>query len=405
MDASALRVGWILAAVLGALAGCGGSTEPKPSDGGFPDNGCGAAEGAFQLAGSGFPGDGPWILIQTQETGCRAVVACSGHPARAYRVTSSPDALTLEPTGDAAVGGSREPTQFHLTHWNRIDIELEGGTVADSATANLLVEWSEEDIGSEDPMTADLTVGPPQPATIAQLEAILPWRRAELQVSRPVEAFAPKLGAPAGWSFEDQVIDDAPGVITAEAWFSGSWDDVRGATIALDVDASLADLGGMLVDATDVEVAVLDVGPAVQDHDMSSTDGLATWGNVQPYDQGACAGGGCLLVKGVCGQYAGVAGQLRVDGKSELSLVMHVDGELGEWVNIPYLYRVEVVVPDGSKLEPTSGGSFDGNNAQALDATWTYDVSGLDLVGFSVEAASYCHGWGGPIIVDAVRAQ
>lgn len=169
----------------------------------------------------------------------------------------------------------------------------------------------------------------------------------------------------------------------------------------VDVKPTLVDASGAAMQASTLSIGVYDIGPALSVHEMHDMTTVASWGTVEPYMEGPCATTGCLSVRGWCGSYAGIAGQLRTEGATEAVLSMRVE-IFDNFLNSPALSVVEVVAEDGTRLTPTSGGDWDAEKAEQV---WVYDVTGHKVVGFSMEASSYCHGWGGPLIVDAVYTQ
>ena len=385
--------------------GTGGTGGGVGGTGGASTTGCQEIIGAYEIEVEGYAG--PWLLIQdTSEQGCTAIVANNGHPARRYDVSLSGDEAVLTPVGEPAIEGQKGLTSHHLREWNEIQLDLEQGGLAGTASADTVYDWNEEDIWGEEDQTLDaLTVKAATPGTVEIRGPMLPWREATVRASRPTSSISAHVEGPsADWVVEDDVIAEAEGIIAAEVRFSGAWDDVRGQTIPFTVSTDLADLSGASISPAEAEgvmLSVLDIGPAIPAHDMTDTTSLATWGSVEPFEEGDCATSGCLRIQGSCGSYAGIAGQLQTDGATEVVLSMQLNG-YDTYVDTPAFSVVEVIAEDGTELTPKSGGSWD---SEQTEQTWVYDVSGFDTVGFAIEASSYCHGWGGPIIVDSVRAE
>lgn len=71
--------------------------------------------------------------------------------------------------------------------------------------------------------------------------------------------------------------------------------------------------------------------------------------------------------------------------------------------NPPNDAYVTIVAEDGTEISPSTGGTF----GLEWEQTWTYDVTGLARVGFSMDSTQLCSaGWtAAPIIVESVFAQ
>ncbi len=190
---------------------------------------------------------------------------------------------------------------------------------------------------------------------------------------------------------------DAVGVVQADATFAGKWDDVRGKTATISATKGLRLLDGADFGSTSATLDVIDIGAAIAMHDMSDLSTLAKLGYVAPCNLGACKTLGCVELSGC--SYNGIAGQLDTTNKKEVVLSMRLREPA---FNSPSASRVEVIAEDGTRLSASKGGSFV-NGQEVQD--WVYEVSGCSKVGFSIEGATSCHGWGDPLLVDKVFAQ
>lgn len=403
-----------LAALTLAAHGCTANVASRPGgEGGQGGTGtgneasCQSVAGAYQLArsdaqlGYGY-GDAPWMLLREAAGRCEAVVANDGFPGRAYQVTFTESSVELVPVGLAARGGHEGLTEHHLTDWSRILLHLSGSELGTTGVADIAVDMYEEDIGDTHEMTMDVSVQAAEPAALEGPIAVLPWRAASLMTTRPVTDLAESVSPPSGeWLVQNVTTDQAVGVIQAEMTFEGLWEDIRGRTLPITVDAGLADLAGLALALPNLTVEVRDVGPPVSAHELHDTTTLATWGPVEPYTRDDCATNGCVAVRGECGAFAGIAGQLDTDGMSEVVLAMRQASYEGQ-VDPPAFARAEVVGELGVIAPLVSSGEWPYDD---VPVEWIYDVSGLRKVGFAIEASSYCHGWGGPVIVDRVFAR
>jgi hypothetical protein len=386
----------------------GGSGDGAGGAGGTPQATCENVAGTFVLVGSDFADEGPWVWIhESSELGCGAVVSSVGHDGRRYQIAVTDTAAVLTPVSAPAIGGSKTPTEHRLTEWNQIRLDLVGGKLAGTATADVVIDWNQEDIWGTYPNTLELALAEAPPATLGVSGAMLPWRTTRLLASRPSPDISAQLALPSSqWSATDLVEPDAEGIIAATLAFSGAWDAIRGQTLAVSVLPGMVDLSGAPVATSELAISVHEIGPPLPAHPMFDTSGVASWGAVEPYGEGACATLGCLRIGGYpqmhgCGVLAGIGGQLLTEGKTEAVLSMRLESD-ETYVNVPMLWNVEVVTEAGTKLAPKAGGAWDSEKAEQV---WTYDVTGQARVGFAIESALYCHGWGGAIIVDAVTAQ
>ena len=395
-----------------ALAACGSEVTATDSTGGGTGGGTGAStsgstsacqdmEGAYQLAVSSdsyIYGEAPWVWLHEEADGCRATVACQQFPGRTYAVTIAQDSVQLAPVGPAARGGHQGQTEHHLSDWMQITLARTAAGLSGTGWAEVWVDWNEEDIWGSESEQVQLKLDAPQPAVLQVGAPILPWRSYSFTTTRPVDALAKRLSvAGEGWTIEDEQSQEAVGVIEATARFGGSWDSVRGKSLALGVDSGLADLAGQLLQPNALTVQVLDIGPAIPDHELVDTSTLATWGFVKAYTDGPCSTEGCVSVLGDCGEYAGIGGQIDTTDMTELVVLLRIAEE-----GPPTMESISAVAEDGTALKQLKGGI---DWYEVKEQEWVYDVAGMSKVGFAVEAASSCHGWGGPLIVERVYAR
>jgi hypothetical protein len=320
--------------------------------------------------------------------------------------------------------GYSEPTGHHLTEWNEITLSVVDAKLDGTASARVKWSYNEEDVGEDGVEILELTLLADASSATAAIEAellpwdhhttrirrrvsdalqaeVLPWAAAKVMVSRPTPGIAPHLVLPAGWTAVD-VVEDGHGIREALVSFTGDWDEVGGQEVSLSLRDDLIDLSGTPVSFAAMSISVLDVGPAQLAHDMSSADTVATsGGEIEAYVEGECADTGCLKLDAFCNERAMVAGQLLLDGQSEITVRMRKD-TVTEYPEDPSFYRVALIAEDGTRLDPKVGGTWDWENPEQA---WVYDAAGHSKVGFSVATTDYCHGWGGPLILDEVSAQ
>ncbi len=404
------------------LGGCGSTSSDSPSAGGSAgqgtggmgtggvgtggtggapsQTGCRGIEKAYWLFSS-TPGayfNDPYLLLKSDGDKCTAAVAVEGHPARPYSVSFSEQLVTLKPINKPAKGGNSSLTMFHLYEWKEIRLGYDQTALTGSGESDVFYRWDEEDIWGEEDLTWKIELRQPEPATLDLEQRMLPWAAAPVSAFPPVQTLAPHLEGPTSdWTFKDVAEADAVGVVQADATFAGTWDDVRGKTVTISAAKGLALLDGADFGSASASVDVIDIGAAVGTHAMSDLSTLAKLGYVAPYDQGACKTLGCVELSGC--SYNGIAGQLDTTNKKEVVLSMRLRGPS---FNSPSASRVAVIAEDGTRLSASKGGSFvTGQEVQ----DWVYDVSGYSKVGFSIEGATSCHGWGDPLLVDKVLAQ
>lgn len=402
------------------VAGSGGAAEASPT--------CSDVAGSYSLERIeqySFYGGGPWVWIRDDEQiGCTALVSTSGFPAQRYDVALSADAVVLTPITEPSLGGdvgTPEPSGHHLTEWNEITLPIIDASLTGTATASVKWSYDEEDIFDMGEETIEVSLRAASPATAA-IEAVLPpwnndntvvrrvvsdnldaamlpWAAVKVMVSRPTAGISDHLVLPPGWEAVD--VEDGHGVREALVSFSRDWEEVQGHEVSISLE-DLLDISGMPVTSGPMSISVIDAGTPWSTHDMTSTDTLTTLsGRVEPYLAGACADTGCLKLDAFCGDRTTVAGQILLEGHSEIALRMRTDMAV-EYPEDPAFYGIEFVAEDGTRLSPSDGGTWNTDNPEQL---WVYDAAGHSKVGFSVSTTRYCHGWGGPLILDDISAR
>jgi hypothetical protein len=232
---------------------------------------------------------------------------------------------------------------------------------------------------------------------------MLPWDAATILASSPVPSVASLFALPDGpWIGTDIQENHAVGVIQGELRFLGSWDDIRGKTLDFNILPTSLDLGGQPIITKSLPVSVHQIGPPRKEHKMPDTSTVATWGGVAAYTEGDCATLGCVIVQGYCGNFAGMAGQVLTKGASKVVVSMRLESD-GTYINEPSsLSSIRLLTPLGQSLTSDKEGQWEFDHVEQV---WTYDTEGHDVIGFAIESSSYCHGWGGPIIVESIRAE
>jgi hypothetical protein len=338
-----------------------------------------------------------WIH-ETTEFGCSAIVSSSGFPGRRYRVERTPNSAVIEPMTEPAQGGSDGLISFTRTTFEAIVLDVAQDARIETATADVFVEWNQEDVWDSSSETIDLSVTAAGPGKVEVPEAILPWTRGEVLGSRPTSGLSQHVSVPSDdWSVTD-LLGGGEGITEAEFFHGGDWDEVRGRTLSFALLSGLVDISGAAMETGPFDLSVRDIGPALVVHEMFDTSTVATWGfgTVEPYAEGDCSTLGCVVLESWGGDYVGLAGQLLTEGATSAVVTMRPSA------TDPLFVRVEVVAEDGTLIPAATGGSW---NEYEPEQIWTYDVAGHKRVGFSIEVAANSHGWGGPLVVEGVAAQ
>jgi hypothetical protein len=388
-----------------ALGGGGqGSGGGGAWGGGEPTSACHGLEGPVTLRTLGSStvyGEEPYVLFREQAGTCTAVVATPGFLARPYHVSFSPTSVVLRPDDVAARGGSVSTSEHHLTHWEEIRFDYDATGLELAAMARVFSEYFEEDVGEGWHEDIEVGVAILDAPSLVAPACTLPWRAFSVVASPVVADLAANLRvAPPAWTIRNTILPGAVGIIESRVAPPSSWDDVRGVEASVQVIDGLTALDGRPFPAIDLPVHVVDTGPPMRQHDMKDLSALVGWGSVERYDFGHCSSAGCVSIRGPCGRYDGIAGQLDTTAATEAVLTMRVDERVG-YTMWPAFERIELVGQDGMRLDCAS----EETSPDSIERVWTYDVSGYSHVAFAIEVSSYCHGWGEALIVDDIRVR
>lgn len=416
---SALHSGLFVGAALAAL-GCGARSVAGPSS--DPCDGLAASYDVTLSPEGQTETETHFSLALSAEAGeCVARMTPSGYPTVSPALLLGSSALELDdahgPELPSLTTGwywglhfFREYHFRHLKLGRAADGSLDG-----TAGAQVDVMWAEDDICSVSESTwsgsvsADVTppvlsagapsVRPPKRPSESDCfspsggetrpgmpEELLPWDTLAVEASEPVFGLAAGLSAEHASAFKDAPIDAQATAAGVWAWASlPDWDAVRGHSLEVHVSPSLADAAGHPVTQTTLTAQVLDVGPALERHELDSTATLATFGDVSVES-------GSLRIHAPCNSgLGGIAGRVATAGKSQLALRLRLDSGTS--------LLLSVVGKSGTKYPATTGYGAEWQTVEVPLGTESE-------VGFAIVPNSLCH-WtsGATVWVDSVWAE
>lgn len=152
------------------------------------------------------------------------------------------------------------------------------------------------------------------------------------------------------------------------------WEQIRGKKTSIAIAPGLTDRTGNAVAQTELPIEILDVGPAVESHELNDGTNLGTFGDVSFLD-------GFATITAPCGNgVGGIAGRIQTSGKTKLIVTAAANTS---WQTTTL---VRAVGKSGRVLEVNSL-----VNTVEGWARYEFSLENESEVGFSVVPNSMCH--------------
>ncbi|MBI4918187.1 MAG: hypothetical protein HY825_20290 [Acidobacteria bacterium] len=421
----------------------GSSVEQAPGTGGSGGSGgsggwgphpCGALAGFYELSllpddPAATPDDAVDMTLELADDGdaCRARLTPRFYPTASVATEVLSAAVVLDdsvgavlPT--ASVGWYWGLGYFREYHFKEIVLARgPDGAFNGAASAKVDVNWAEDDIClvsempyfgtlAADAVAPEIYAGPTRVRPAKRPsgdcfvasggktrpgwpeDTLLPWDVVAVEASEALAGLAShvSIAAQGGGPTATSGWQDAPiaeGVTAADTWAWArltDWDAVLGTVQVVSVADGLVDGVGLALGAQAREVPVLDVGPAVDAHELDGTVTVGTFGQV------AIAAGTASVTAPCNSGVGGVAGRILTAGKTKVLMRVRLD-------NLSSLVAT-VVGRSGATYAVPSPGGPDPEGWLIAEAS----IAGESEIGFVLVPNSYCH-WANDANVEIDR--
>ena len=420
----------------GGSAGEGGAVDTAGGSGGEGGGehapSCQGLDGSYDLElAPDFAADDPDAItrftVQLEETavGCRASVAPEFYPESEALVEIGESSVRLLPTYDSdsdfeatvlAMGWYWGLTFFREYYFHEFDLARDGAELGPAATARGSTAAAEDDIAWTDAVdyvgtltrdarapqievsAAAIDIPVPPPADFASTggerrpglpEELLPWDTVEVRASEPLVGLLDALSVVGNDDVVWAPATQAAEVTTDDTWAwarFGDWDAVAGTTQTIAVAAGLEDAVGRPFAAAEFPLEVLDVPPAVEQHDFDDATTVASFGELTQGDGFVTATAPCNSGVG------GVAGRLITENAVSIEMRARADSAL----------LFTVVGSNGREYDELEISAADDDDYRI----YTILLDGVSEVGFTVVPNSMCH-WtvNANVDIDWIRTQ